>query len=140
MSESKPQVAAPSSLWKTLSAIANHAVLWFLCLVELVAVPRFIRIYEAFDYMPPSLTIVVINLYSACHSVSIYLLPLLALGLFAADALVLFLLFRIPSLRIVATFWYFAVLLGLLLFAGFIAAGLLLPISALNEQFIERAS
>jgi type II secretory pathway component PulF len=131
MNESERKAEGSVSRWKIVSAMANHAVLWFLCLVELVAVPRFIRLYDDMDYQLPALTMIVIKLYSTCRSVWIFL-PLPILGLFAADALIMYLLFRSRSVRILGRLWYFAVMLGLLLFAAFIAAALLLPLSALR--------
>jgi hypothetical protein len=126
MTETEPSPVKTRGLWMTLFALATHAVLGFICLTELVAVPRLIRIFEDQDILLPQITIVVIMIYSAFRGVW-YFLPLPAMGLLAADTCVFSFLFHHPRYRLLGIWWFFAVLLALLLFTTYLTAALFLP-------------
>jgi type II secretory pathway component PulF len=119
--------------WTTAIAIAAHGVVWFMATAALFAIPSFIRIFEDFDAQLPAMTVLVINICSAFGSFW-YIIPLLALGLFAADGWIFYRLFRNPAYRFLAVLWFFAVLLLSGVVAAFVTIALFFPLVELIQK------
>lgn len=124
----------PSAIfWTTTIAIAAHGVVWFITIAALFAIPSFIRIFEDFDATLPAMTVLVIDVCSMFGSFW-YIIPLAALGLFAADAWIFHRLFRNPASRFLAVLWFFAILLLTGVIAAFVTVALFLPLVELIQK------
>lgn len=126
-----PQKGTHRFLSFTVPCIFVHALVGFICMAELMALPRLIRIYEDQDALLPEITIIVIKVYAALRPVWFYM-PIPVLGMLTLDAVILACLVNSQRHRMLGVLWFVAVLLWLLLLTGFVTLALLLPFRELS--------